>query len=149
MLKRKCILEKENEKMRDANCIFCKIIDGVIPSAKLFENDDFMIMLDIGPASFGHALLIPKNHYANIFEMPEEVLSSAICLAKEWGEKIVKALGADGLNLVQNNGLAAGQTVFHFHLHLIPRYDGDNVGNLWNPGSLSEEQKKEILEKLA
>lgn len=135
--------------MRDANCIFCKILDGVIPSAKLYEDDDFVIILDVGPASFGHALMIPKNHYANLFEMPEELLAKAMSLAKVWGDKLVKAFKADGLNLVQNNGLAAGQTVFHYHLHLIPRYDGDNVGNLWNPGSLSDEQKKEILEKLA
>lgn len=135
--------------MRDANCIFCKILDGVIPSAKLYEDDDFVIILDVGPASFGHALMIPKNHYANLYEMPEELLSRAMCLAKVWGEKLVKALNADGLNLVQNNGLAAGQTVFHYHLHLIPRYEGDHVGNLWNPGTLSDEQKKEILEKMA
>ena len=135
--------------MRDANCIFCKILDGVIPSAKLYEDEDFVIILDVGPASFGHALMIPKNHYANLFEMPEELLSKAMSLAKVWGDKLVKALNADGLNLVQNNGLAAGQTVFHYHLHLIPRYEGDNVGNLWDPGTLTEEQKKEILEKLA
>ena len=135
--------------MRDANCIFCKILDGVIPSAKLYEDEDFAIILDVGPASFGHALMIPKDHYANLFEMPEELLSKEMSRAKVWGDKLVKALNADGLNLVQNNGRAAGQTVFHYHLHLIPRYEGDNVGNLWNPGTLTEEQKKEILEKLA
>jgi len=135
--------------MRDANCIFCKILDGVIPSAKLYEDEDFVIILDVGPASFGHALMIPKNHYANLFEMPEELLCKAMGLAKVWGDKLVKALKADGLNLVQNNGLAAGQTVFHYHLHLIPRYDGDSVGTMWNPGTLSDEQKKEILEKMA
>ena len=135
--------------MRDTNCIFCKIINGEIPSTRIYEDDDFVIMLDIGPASFGHALLIPKDHYANIYEMPEELLSKCICLAKKWGEKMVKAFGADGLNLVQNNGLAAGQTVFHYHLHLIPRYDKDCVGELWTPGTLSDEQRKEILERLA
>lgn len=134
--------------MRDANCIFCKIIAGDIPSARIYEDDDFMIMLDIGPASFGHALMLPKEHYANLFEMPEELLAKAMSLAKVWGEKLVKALGADGLNLVQNNGVAAGQTVFHYHLHLIPRYEGDSVGELWTPGSLSAEQREEIIEKL-
>ena len=134
--------------MRDKDCVFCKILDGVIPSAKLFEDEDFVIILDIGPATFGHALIIPKNHYANIYEMPEELLSKSICLAKVWGEKIVKALHADGLNLVQNNGLAAGQTVFHYHLHLIPRYEKDAVGDLWTPGSLSDEQRMELIEKL-
>lgn len=135
--------------MRDANCVFCKILDGVIPSVKLYEDEEFVIILDIGPAAFGHALIIPKNHYANLYEMPEELLGKVMSLAKVWGEKLVKALKADGLNLVQNNGLAAGQTVFHYHLHLIPRYEGDNVGELWTPGSLSEEQKKELVEKLA
>ena len=147
--KRKCILEKENEKMRDANCVFCKILDGVIPSVKLYEDEEFVIILDIGPAAFGHALIIPKDHYANLYEMPEELLGKVMSLAKVWGEKLVKVLKADGLNLVQNNGLAAGQTVFHYHLHLIPRYEGDSVGELWTPGSLSEEQKKELVEKLA
>lgn len=134
--------------MRDENCIFCKILNGDIPSAKLYEDEDFAIILDVGPASLGHALILPKEHYANVFEMPEELLSKCMNLAKVWGEKLVKGLNADGLNLVQNNGLAAGQTVFHYHLHLIPRYEGDNVGGLWTPGTLSEEQKKEILEKV-
>ena len=135
--------------MRNENCIFCKILNGDIPSTKIYEDDQFVIMLDIGPASFGHALILPKDHYANIFEMPEEVLSKSICLAKTFGEKLVKALGADGLNLVQNNGTAAGQTVFHYHLHLIPRYDGDSIGDLWTPGSLNPEARQEILDKLA
>ena len=135
--------------MRDANCVFCKILDGVIPSVKIYEDEDFAIILDIGPATFGHALVIPKNHYANLYEMPDEMLAKVMSLAKVWGKKLVKAFDADGLNLVQNNGLAAGQTVFHYHLHLIPRYDGDSMGELWTPGSLSDEQKKEILEKLA
>ena len=107
-----------------------------------------MIILDIGPAAFGHALIIPKDHYANLYEMPEELLGKVMSLAKVWGEKLVKALKADGLNLVQNNGLAAGQTVFHYHLHLIPRYEGDGVGELWTPGSLSAEARQEILDKL-
>ncbi len=134
--------------MRDSNCVFCKILDGVIPSARIYEDEDFVIMLDIGPASFGHALIIPKDHYAHLFEMPEDLLAKCISLAKVWGEKLVKALNAEGLNLVQNNGLAAGQTVFHYHMHLIPRYESDTVGNLWTPGSLSDAQREEILEKL-
>ena len=135
--------------MRDANCVFCKILNGEIPSAKLYEDEDFAIILDIGPATFGHALLIPKNHYANLFEMPEELLAKSIQLAKVWGDKMVKAFHADGMNLVQNNGLAAGQTVFHYHMHLIPRYQEDAVGELWTPGALSAEQREEILKKLS
>ena len=134
--------------MRDENCIFCKIINGDIPSAKVYEDEDFVIMLDIGPATFGHVLILPKEHYANLFEMPEELLVKAVKLAKSFGEKLVKALHADGMNVVQNNGLAAGQTVFHFHMHLIPRYEGDSVGELWTPGSLTEEDREEIIHKL-
>ena len=134
--------------MRDENCIFCKIINGDIPSAKVYEDEDFVIMLDIGPATFGHVLILPKEHYANLFEMPEELLAKAVKLAKSFGEKLVKALHADGMNVVQNNGLAAGQTVFHFHLHLIPRYEKDSVGELWTPGSLTEEDRERITQKL-
>lgn len=134
--------------MRDENCIFCKIINGDIPSVKVYEDEDFVIMLDIGPATFGHVLILPKEHYANLFEMPEELLVKAVKLAKSFGEKLVKALHADGMNVVQNNGLAAGQTVFHFHMHLIPRYEGDSVGELWTPGSLTEEDREEIINKL-
>lgn len=135
--------------MRDENCIFCKILNGDIPSAKLYEDEDFVIILDVGPATFGHALIIPKEHYANVYEMPDELLAKAMRLAKVWGEKIVNALHADGLNLVQNNGLAAGQTVFHYHMHMIPRYNSDTVGELWRPGTLSGEQRQEILDKLS
>lgn len=134
--------------MRNENCIFCKIINKEIPSTRLYEDDDFVIILDVGPASFGHVLILPKDHYENLYGMPEEQLKKAICLAKEFGEKLVKALHADGLNLVQNNGVAAGQTVYHFHMHLIPRYENDGVGELWTPGSLSDEQRQEIIEKL-
>lgn len=134
--------------MRNENCIFCKIINQEIPSARLYEDEDFVIILDVGPASFGHVLILPKDHYENLYAMPEELLKKAICLAKKFGEKLVNALHADGLNLVQNNGVAAGQTVYHFHMHLIPRYENDSVGELWTPGSLSDEQRQEMIEKL-
>ena len=134
--------------MRDENCIFCKIINGEIPSTKVYEDEEFVIMLDIGPATFGHVLILPKEHYANLFEMPEELLAKAMKLAKSFGDKLVKALHADGMNVVQNNGLAAGQTVFHFHMHLIPRYEKDAVGELWTPGSLTEEDRERITQKL-
>lgn len=134
--------------MRNENCVFCKILNKEIPSTRLYEDEDFVIILDIGPATFGHALIVPKEHYENIYAMPTKLLEKSICLAKEWGEKLVKAFEADGLNLVQNNGLAAGQTVYHYHLHLIPRYENDAVGELWTPGSLSDEQRQQIIEKL-
>ena len=101
-----------------SDCIFCKIANGEIPSATLYEDEDFRVILDLGPASKGHAT------------------------------KMTEALKCDGFNIVQNNGEPAGQTVFHFHMHLIPRYEGDQVGITWKPGTLTDEVKNEILEKL-
>lgn len=130
------------------NCIFCKIAAGDIPAATLFENGEFRVILDLGPASKGHALILPKEHYANIYEMPEELLGKAMILAKKMATVMTKALDCDGFNIVQNNGEAAGQTVFHFHMHLIPRYKGDQVKLTWTPGELNEQVKEEILAKV-
>ena len=129
------------------NCIFCKIAAGEIPSTTLYEDQDFRVILDLGPASKGHALILPKEHYANIYEIPDELASKAIILAKKMAGIMTRALNCDGFNIVQNNGEPAGQTVFHFHVHLIPRYEDDQVGLTWNPGSLTEEDKEEVLRK--
>ena len=131
--------------MRDDNCIFCKIANGDIPAATLYEDEDFRVILDLGPASKGHSLILPKNHAANLYELPEETGAKALKVAKLVGKKLVDGLHADGLNVVQNNGEAAGQTVFHFHMHLIPRYKGDTVKVAWKPGKLTDEDKEEIL----
>lgn len=131
--------------MRDETCIFCKIANGEIPSATLYENEDFRVILDLGPAAKGHALILPKEHYPNLYELPDELAEKAIVLAKKMITKMTKALGCDGYNLVQNNGEAAGQTVFHFHMHLIPRYEGDESGFGWNTGTLTDADKEEIL----
>lgn len=130
------------------NCIFCKIAAGEIPASTLYEDGDFRVILDLGPASKGHALILPKAHYGNIYEIPDELAAKAIVLAKKMAAAMTKALKCDGFNLLQNNGEAAGQTVFHFHMHLIPRYKEDHVGLTWTPGSLTEEYKKEILDKV-
>lgn len=134
--------------MRDDNCIFCRIANGEIPSATLYEDEEFRVILDLGPASRGHALVLPKEHYANIYELKEETAGKAFILAKKMAGKMTAALKCDGFNVVQNNGSVAGQTVFHFHMHLIPRYEGDDVGLEWKPGTLTEEMKEEILEKM-
>lgn len=130
------------------NCIFCKIAAGSIPSATLFENEEFRVILDLGPASKGHALILPKEHHANIYEIPEELIGKAMILAKKMATVMTKALDCDGFNIVQNNGETAGQTVFHFHMHLIPRYKGDQVKLTWTPGELDEQVKEEILKKV-
>lgn len=133
--------------MKDDNCIFCKIATGEIPSVTLHEDDDFRVILDVGPASKGHALILPKDHYANIYELPEEMTAKAYVLAKRMAARLSDALDCDGFNILQNNGEPAGQTVFHFHIHLIPRYQNDNVGLTWKPGQLTDADKSFILEK--
>lgn len=131
-----------------SDCIFCKIANGEIPGATLYEDEDFRVILDLGPASKGHALILPKAHAANIYELPEELAAKAMVLAKRMATKMTEALSCDGFNIVQNNGEVAGQTVFHFHMHLIPRYKGDQVGITWKPGKLTDEVKEEILSKM-
>ena len=131
-----------------SDCIFCKIANGEIPSATLYEDEDFRVILDLGPASKGHALILPKAHAANIYEISDDMAAKAMILAKKMATKMTEALKCDGFNIVQNNGELAGQTVFHFHMHLIPRYEGDQVGITWKPGTLTDEVKNEILEKL-
>ena len=134
--------------MKDDNCIFCKLANGEIPTATLYEDDDFRVILDAGPAAKGHALILPKEHYANLYELDDEVAAKVLPLAKKMITKLTDILGCDGYNLIQNNGEAAGQTVFHFHLHMIPRYKDDGVGLTWKMGELTEEDKNDILSRM-
>ena len=133
--------------MRNDDCIFCKIANGEIPSATLYEDDNFRVILDLGPASKGHALILPKDHYANLYELSDEIAAKALVLARKMIVRMTKALECDGYNIVQNNGEAAGQTVQHFHIHLIPRYKGDQVGLGWHMGTLTDADKEEILKR--
>lgn len=136
--------------MKKDDCIFCKIAGGDIPSKTLYEDEQFRVILDLGPATKGHALILPKEHAANLYELPEETAGAVMKLAKKLALTMREKLRCDGLNLVQNNGEAAGQTVSHFHLHLIPRYkeDGQNIN--WVPMEPSQEEleavRKEITE---
>lgn len=134
--------------MKDVNCIFCKIADGEIPSATLYEDDDFKVILDLSPASKGHALIIPKEHYRNLYDLDDALAQKALVLAKKMINKMTEVLDCDGYNIVQNNEEVAGQTVFHFHMHLIPRYNGDKVGLGWHMGELTDADKEEILARL-
>ena len=130
--------------MRDDNCIFCKIDNGEIPSATLYEDEDFRVILDLGPATKGHALILPKNHFANLFEIPEDMDAKAFILAKKIAKKMKDVFGCDGVNIVQNNGVAAGQTVFHFHIHLIPRYKDDQQNLTWEQHTYEDATMDEI-----
>lgn len=135
--------------MKDPNCIFCKIAAGEIPSATLYEDADFRVIMDISPASKGHALILPKEHYANLYELPDELAAKVLVLAKNMITKLKDIVGCDGYNVLQNNGIAAGQTVFHFHMHLIPRYENDDVNIGWKLGTLSDEVKELVVSKMS
>lgn len=134
--------------MKKADCIFCKIAGGEIPSRTLYEDEMFRVILDLGPATKGHALILPKEHADNLYELPDETAGAVMKLAKKMAVKMTERLGADGFNLVQNNGEAAGQTVKHFHLHLIPRYinDGQNIN--WETGEPSQEELDTIKNQI-
>jgi len=134
--------------MKDDNCIFCKLANGIIPTNSIYEDEDFNVILDAGPATKGHALIIPKEHYKNIYELPEETAGEVFKLAKKLAIKMTDKLGADGFNIVQNNNEVAGQSVFHFHMHLIPRYEGDGQHILWKPTDPDAEVLKSIAESL-
>ena len=127
--------------MRDPNCIFCKILAGEIPSAVVYEDDDFKAILDVNPAVRGHVIILPKNHAANIFELPDEDASKVMVVAKKIAAAVQKTYSCDGVNILQNNGKAAGQTVFHLHVHVIPRYEGDtdSIRIGWRPGETPED----------
>ncbi|WP_031484462.1 HIT family protein [Maridesulfovibrio frigidus] len=113
--------------MNNKDCIFCKIVAGEIPCFKIYETENVLSFLDIGPVNKGHALIIPKSHYENIWDMPADLGKDIITAAQLAGDAIVKATGADGMNLLMNNNSAAGQLVFHAHFHLIPRFTGDGL----------------------
>ena len=134
--------------MKD-DCIFCKLANGVFETNKIYEDDDFTVILDAGPATRGHALIIPKEHYANIYELPEDLAGKAFKLAKKLATHMTDKLNCDGFNILQNNNEAAGQSVFHFHIHLIPRYNGDGAFTQWKPGSPEAEELKKICSELA
>ncbi len=134
--------------MKKEDCIFCRIAGGEIPSKTLYEDEKFRVILDLGPATRGHALILPKEHYADLYELPEDTAAEAMRLAKKMAGIMAGKLHADGFNLVQNNGEAAGQTVMHFHLHLIPRYKNDGQHILWKPQTVSQEELEEIQKQI-
>ena len=134
--------------MNKDDCIFCKIANGEIPSATVYEDSICRVILDVNPANKGHALIIPKEHFDNIYSMDAETAAKIFTIATE-GAKAQKAeLNPDGLNILQNNGEAAGQTVFHFHMHLVPRYIKDNVTMTWIPGKADTEELSTLSKAL-
>ena len=137
--------------MRDKECIFCKIAVGEIPSNTIYEDQDFKVILDLSQASRGHSLILPKEHYADIYEIDGEMAGKAMKLAKKLVMHMTEVLGCDGFNILQNNHEVAGQTVFHFHMHLIPRYQEakNNDILMWSHETFSQEEMEEIRNALA
>lgn len=134
--------------MKKDNCIFCKIANGEISSKTLYEDEDFRVILDLGPATKGHALILPKEHADNLYELSDDTASKVLVLAKKMAARMTDKLNCDGMNLVQNNGETAGQTVKHFHLHLIPRYENDGQKINWVPGEPSQDELEEIKKQI-
>lgn len=132
----------------ETNCIFCKIANGDIPSSTLYEDELFRVILDLSPAAKGHALILPKQHMANIFEMDDTTAGKVFILASRIAKAMKTALNCDGLNIVQNNGEVAGQTVFHFHMHIIPRYENDGQNITWVPGTSEAEERDAIAAQI-
>jgi len=129
------------------DCIFCKIIKGEIPSTKIYEDNNFLAFLDIAPVNFGHTLIIPKEHFKDTLETPDEILSELIIVGKRIGGALIKSLPAEGFNLSTNNGEVAGQVVFHTHFHIIPRRVDDGLTH-WPKKEYKEGEAGEVAEKI-
>ena len=114
--------------MKKDDCIFCKLANGVIPTNSLYEDDVVKVIFDAGPASLGHVLILPKEHFDNVYALDDDTAAHVFQVAVKVAKALKEGLNLEGLNIVQNNGEIAGQTVFHFHMHIIPRYKGDDFG---------------------
>lgn len=129
------------------NCIFCQIAAGKLPCHKVYEDDKVMAFLDITPVKHGHTLIIPKEHYANLEEIPEDLLQQLIVIVKNIGKSIKEKLGAPSYNVIENNDKAAGQLIPHIHFHVVPRYDDDGL-QWWPQNKYGEGEAEQILAKL-
>ena len=135
--------------MKDENCIFCKLANGDIPTATVYEDEYLRAIMDAAPANKGHIIILPKSHASNIYELEDEYVSRAFVLAKKLAVALKKLTGCDGVNILQNNGEAAGQTVFHFHVHVIPRFKNDDCTIVWKPTSYEDGEASEVAKKIA
>ncbi len=128
-------------------CIFCKIINNEIPSKKVYEDDDVVAILDISQAGYGHTLVMPKKHYENILEIPDNEYSKVMSAVKKLSEKINKNVKPDGINVINNTNEAAGQTVMHYHVHIIPRFKDDDIRFI-TPDHQNKYDLDEVLKKV-
>ena len=128
--------------------IFSRIVSGEIPAVKIYEDEATLAFMDINPASRGHALVISKEEHPDLFSVPPETLAAAAWTVQRVALGLRAALQPDGINIIQNNGAAAGQTVFHYHVHLIPRWEGDNAVRLWRPTSADQAELRALAERI-
>ena len=126
------------------DCIFCAIVDGDIPNWTLYEDDDVLAFLDVNPISEGHALVIPKAHHERLTDMDADTTANVFNAARELAGAMEQALSPDGYNLYQTNGAAAGQEVFHSHVHILPRNEGDDIAFQFNPGELDDDTAQRL-----
>ena len=129
-------------------CLFCKIINKEIPCYKVYEDDDFLAFLDISQATVGHTLVIPKKHYANIFELDDETASKLLIVVKNVANLLKNKLNLSAVNILNNSGELAGQTVHHLHIHIIPRYENDGVHLAPTAHDIDHEALKNTLSKI-
>lgn len=129
-------------------CIFCKIAAGEIPSSTVYEDSYFKAILDLSPATKGHTIIIPKKHMKDASELEEAYAARILPVAAKIGAAMKKGLGCTGFNLVQNNGVSAGQTVMHYHMHVIPRYDGGEKIVTWPQMETNAEEREETAKKI-
>jgi histidine triad (HIT) family protein len=128
--------------------IFSKIVSGEIPALKIYEDEATLAFMDISPASRGHALVISKDEHADLYVLPHATLAAVMQTVQHVARGLRAALQPDGINIIQNNGAAAGQTVFHYHVHIIPRWEGDNAVRLWQPGSADQAELRALAEQI-
>lgn len=134
--------------MKDTTCIFCKLADGSIPASTVYEDKYLKAIMDVSPANKGHVIILPKTHAADVFELDDEFVSRVFLLAKKIAAALKQSLNCDGINILQNNGEAAGQTVFHFHVHVIPRFKNDSCNISWKQGNYEDGEAALLADKI-
>ena len=132
----------------DPDCLFCKIVAGEIPGTKVAEDERTVAFMDINPATRGHLLVVPREHSKNLLEIAPDDLDAVMRSAQRMAKRVTERLGADGVNLLNSCGSAGWQTVFHFHVHVIPRYEGDPLRLPWVPGPGDEDEIKAAADEL-
>lgn len=130
------------------SCLFCKIVSNEIPSTKIYEDDHVLAFLDIHPVNIGHTLVVPKAHHTNLYDTPDETLAHMMAVAKKLSVAVKNALDVDGINIEMNNDPAAGQIIFHTHIHIVPRFEGDGFKHWHGPRGYEEGEETEVAQKI-